>query len=65
MQVDCEQKYSRRHFYQLGYKDGKKDVCEGIVKCLEKKINPLHNVNWNSAIEEAIEIVKEVGGIND
>lgn len=31
-----------------------------IVYWLEKKINPLHNVNWNSAIEEAIEIVKGV-----
>ena len=36
-----------------------------IVERLEKKINPLHNVNWNSAIEEAIEIVKEVGGMNE
>ena len=36
-----------------------------IVERLEKKINPLHNVNWNSAIEDAIEIVKEVGGMNE
>lgn len=36
-----------------------------IVEWLEKKINPLHNINWNCAIEEAIEIVKEVGGINE
>jgi Lar family restriction alleviation protein len=34
-----------------------------IVEKLEKKINPLHNVNWNSAIECSIDIVKWEGGI--
>lgn len=32
---------------------------ERIVERLENKINRLHNVNWNAAIERAIEIVKE------
>ena len=38
---------------------------ETVVERLKKKINPLHNVNWNAAIDEAIEIVKEEGGLND
>ena len=36
-----------------------------IVECLEHKIHKLHNVNWNAAIEEAIEIVKQEGGLNE
>lgn len=36
---------------------------ERIVERLKNKINPLHNVNWNSAMEKAIEIVKEEGGV--
>ena len=32
---------------------------EDVLERLEKKIQPLHNVNWNSAMEEAIEIIKE------
>ena len=31
-----------------------------IIERLEHKINHLHNVNWNSAMEDAIEIVKKV-----
>jgi hypothetical protein len=38
---------------------------ERIVERLENKINRLHNVNWNAAIERAIEIVKEEGGIDE
>lgn len=30
-----------------------------VLELLEKKIQPLHNVNWNAAMEEAIEIIKE------
>ena len=37
---------------------------ERIVERLENKINRLHNVNWNAAIERAIEILKEEGGMN-
>lgn len=36
------------------------EVFVKIKEILEKKINPLHNVNWNAAIEEAIEIVDQV-----
>ena len=32
---------------------------ERVLERLEKKIQPLHNVNWNAAMEEAIEIIKE------
>lgn len=32
---------------------------EKVLERLEKKIKPLYNANWNAAIEEAIEIVKE------
>lgn len=32
---------------------------DDILKSLKNKIHPLHNPNWNSAIEEAIEIIKE------
>ena len=32
---------------------------EDVLKRLEKKIQPLHNANWNAAMEEAIEIIKE------
>ena len=32
---------------------------EDVLERLEKKIRPLHNVNWNAAMEEAIEIIKE------
>lgn len=38
---------------------------ERIVEGLKNKINPLHNVNWNAAMERAAEIVKEEGGLND
>lgn len=41
--------------------DDKQTTLERIVERLEKKIQPLHNVNWNAAIEEAIEIIKEEG----
>lgn len=46
------------------YED-KQTTLERIVKRLENKINPLHNVNWNAAMEKAIEIVKEEGGLNE
>ena len=42
------------------YIQAKNNMMQEIVDILKKKINPLHNVNWNSAIEEAIEIVKGV-----
>lgn len=32
---------------------------DDVLERLEKKIQPLHNVNWNAAMEEAIEIIKE------
>lgn len=32
---------------------------DDVVERLEKKIKPLHNANWNAAMEEAIEIIKE------
>ena len=31
---------------------------EDVLERLEKKIQPLHNVNWNAAIEESIQIIK-------
>lgn len=36
-----------------------------IIWQLQRRIHPLHNVNWNAAMEKAIEIVKEEGGLND
>lgn len=36
---------------------------EDVLERMEKKIQPLHNVNWNAAMEEAIRIIKEeLGG---
>lgn len=35
---------------------------EDVLERLEKKIQQLHNVNWNAAMEKAIEIIKE--GLN-
>lgn len=29
-----------------------------VLERLEKKIKPLHNPNWNAAIEESIQIIK-------
>lgn len=34
-------------------------LVEDVLERMEKKIQPLHNVNWNAAMEEAIEIIKE------
>lgn len=31
---------------------------EDVLERLEKKIKPLHNPNWNAAIEESIQIIK-------
>ena len=46
--------------------DDKQTAMKRIVEKLEKKIQPLHNVNWNAAMEEAIEVVKnELGGMTD
>ena len=46
--------------------DDKQTAMKRIVEKLERKIQPLHNVNWNAAMEEAIEIVKnELGGMTD
>ena len=42
-----------------------REPMERILERLKNKINPLHNVNWNAAMEKAIEIVKEEGGLND
>ena len=36
-----------------------------IIWQLQRRIHSLHNVNWNAAMEKAIEIVKEEGGLND
>lgn len=35
---------------------------EDVLEWIKKKIKPLHNVNWNEAMEEAMEIIKE--GLN-
>lgn len=34
-------------------------LVEDVLERMEKKIQPIHNVNWNAAMEEAIEIIKE------
>ena len=31
---------------------------DDVLERLEKKIKPLHNPNWNAAIEESIQIIK-------
>ena len=38
--------------------DDKQTTLERIVERLENKIKPLHNPNWNAAMEEAIQIIK-------
>lgn len=38
---------------------------ERIVERLEQKIHRLHDIHHNVAIKEAIEIVKEEGGLNE
>ena len=37
-----------------------KEAFEKVTDRLVKKIKPLHNANWNVAMEEAIEIVNQV-----
>ena len=53
-------KYDREQ-YEKGFSDCEttyKKKIEDVLERLEKKIKPLHNPNWNAAIEESIQIIK-------